>query len=309
VKLPIALQGWVSQHTRAAIATLGALRLRLVSSMMTTAVIGIALALPAGFLLLVDNLEAATTQHDGSPQASLFLTNDLTDERQQAIAAQIENLSTIERVELITPEAALAEFQRVSGMQETLSLLAQNPLPPVVVARLSDGLNGSAVDELMGTFKTLDGVAEVRLDRLWLERLEAVMQLANRGSALIALLLGLTVVLVVGNTIRLDIENRRAEIEISKLIGGTDAFVRRPFLYTGMWYGLIGGSLATLLLGLSVFILSGPTGRLAALYGSQFQPLGLGLSGTLTMLASGIALGLLGAGIAVSRHLAEIEPR
>jgi cell division transport system permease protein len=277
--------------------------------MMTTAVIGIALALPAGFLLLVDNLEAATTQHDGSPQASLFLTNDLTDERQQAIAAQIENLSTIERVELITPEAALAEFQRVSGMQETLSLLAQNPLPPVVVARLSDGLNGSAVDELMGTFKTLDGVAEVRLDRLWLERLEAVMQLANRGSALIALLLGLTVVLVVGNTIRLDIENRRAEIEISKLIGGTDAFVRRPFLYTGMWYGLIGGSLATLLLGLSVFILSGPTGRLAALYGSQFQPLGLGLSGTLTMLASGIALGLLGAGIAVSRHLAEIEPR
>ncbi|MDR9432568.1 MAG: permease-like cell division protein FtsX [Spiribacter sp.] len=309
MKLPIALQGWVSQHTRAAIATLGALRLRLVSSMMTTAVIGIALALPAGFLLLVDNLEAATTQHDGSPQASLFLTNDLTDERQQAIAAQIENLSTIERVELITPEAALAEFQRVSGMQETLSLLAQNPLPPVVVARLSDGLNGSAVDELMGTFKTLDGVAEVRLDRLWLERLEAVMQLANRGSALIALLLGLTVVLVVGNTIRLDIENRRAEIEISKLIGGTDAFVRRPFLYTGMWYGLIGGSLATLLLGLSVFILSGPTGRLAALYGSQFQPLGLGLSGTLTMLASGIALGLLGAGIAVSRHLAEIEPR
>jgi cell division transport system permease protein len=277
--------------------------------MMTTAVIGIALALPAGFLLLVDNLEAATTQHDGSPQASLFLTNDLTDERQQAIAAQIENLSTIERVELITPEAALAEFQRVSGMQETLSLLAQNPLPPVVVARLSDGLNGSAVDELMGTLKTLDGVAEVRLDRLWLERLEAVMQLANRGSALIALLLGLTVVLVVGNTIRLDIENRRAEIEISKLIGGTDAFVRRPFLYTGMWYGLIGGSLATLLLGLSVFILSGPTGRLAALYGSQFQPLGLGLSGTLTMLASGIALGLLGAGIAVSRHLAEIEPR
>jgi cell division transport system permease protein len=277
--------------------------------MMTTAVIGIALALPAGFLLLVDNLEAATTQHDGSPQASLFLTNDLTDERQQAIAEQIENLSTIERVELITPEAALAEFQRVSGMQETLSLLAQNPLPPVVVARLSDGLNGSAVDELMGTFKTLDGVAEVRLDRLWLERLEAVMQLANRGSALIALLLGLTVVLVVGNTIRLDIENRRAEIEISKLIGGTDAFVRRPFLYTGMWYGLIGGSLATLLLGLSVFILSGPTGRLAALYGSQFQPLGLGLSGTLTMLASGIALGLLGAGIAVSRHLAEIEPR
>lgn len=309
MKLPASLQAWFEQHARAAISTLGGLRLRPASSLMTTAVIGIALALPAGFLLLVDNLEAATANREGSPQASAFLQATLSVDQQRDVAAQIEALAGVSAVEHITPEAALAEFQRASGMQETLALLERNPLPAVVVAQLRSGLSGADADALISALNAIEAVDEVRVDRVWLERLDALMQLANRGSGLIALLLGLTVVLVVGNTIRLDIENRRSEIEITKLIGGTDAFVRRPFLYTGMWYGLLGGSLAAILLMLSVLLLTGPSSNLASLYGSTFQPMGPGVSGTLTLLGSGIALGLLGAGVAVGRHLAAIEPR
>ena len=309
MKLPASIQAWFEQHARAALNTLGGLRLRLASSLMTTAVIGIALALPAGFLLLVDNLEAATANREGSPQASAFLQATLSVDQQRDIAAQIEALEGIIDVEHITPDAALAEFQRASGMQETLALLEGNPLPPVVVAQLRSGLSGADADALINALNAIEAVDEVRVDRVWLERLDALMQLANRGSGLIALLLGLTVVLVVGNTIRLDIENRRSEIEITKLIGGTDAFVRRPFLYTGMWYGLLGGSLAAILLMLSVLLLTGPSSHLASLYGSAFQPMGPGISGTLTLLGSGVALGLLGAGVAVGRHLAAIEPR
>lgn len=309
MKLPATLHAWLEQHARAAISTLGGLRLRLASSLMTTAVIGIALALPAGFLLLVDNLEAATANQNGTPQASAFLQADLGIDQQRDIANQIQALAGVTEVEHITPEVALSEFQRRSGMQETLALLEDNPLPPVVVAQLESGLSGVDADTLVKALEAIAAVEEVRLDRVWLERLDALMQLANRGSGLIALLLGLTVILVVGNTIRLDIENRRAEIEITKLIGGTDAFVRRPFLYTGMWYGLIGGSLAALLLIISVFILTGPSSRLASLYESNFEPMGPGLSGTLTLLGCGVLLGLLGAALAVGRHLAAIEPR
>lgn len=309
MKLPPTLHAWLEQHARAAISTLGGLRLRLASSLMTTAVIGIALALPAGFLLLVDNLEAATANQNGTPQASAFLQADLDIDQQRDIADQIQALAGVTEVEHITPEVALSEFQRRSGMQETLALLERNPLPPVVVAQLESGLSGVDADALVKALEAIAAVEEVRLDRVWLERLDALMQLANRGSGLIALLLGLTVILVVGNTIRLDIENRRAEIEITKLIGGTDAFVRRPFLYTGMWYGLIGGSLAALLLIISVFILTGPSSRLASLYESNFEPMGPGLSGTLTLLGCGVLLGLLGAALAVGRHLAAIEPR
>ena len=309
MKLPPTLHAWLEQHARAAISTLGGLRLRLASSLMTTAVIGIALALPAGFLLLVDNLEAATANQNGTPQASAFLQADLDIDQQRDIADQIQALAGVTEVRYITPEAALTEFQRRSGMQETLALLEDNPLPPVVVAQLESGLSGVDADALVRALEAIAAVEEVRLDRVWLERLDALMQLANRGSGLIALLLGLTVILVVGNTIRLDIENRRAEIEITKLIGGTDAFVRRPFLYTGMWYGLIGGSLAALLLIISVFILTGPSSRLAGLYESNFEPMGPGFSGTLTLLGCGMLLGLLGAALAVGRHLAAIEPR
>lgn len=309
MKALTSLQQWLAQHARSAVTSLGQLKRRPTASFMTTAVIGIALALPAGFLLLMDNLEAATTGWDGNPRASIFLADGLPTDNQRELVARIQRFDEVIATELITPDAALAEFEQHAGMEETLALLDENPFPAVIVAELNAGLGTLAADQLIARASGLAGVNQVRVDRVWLQRLTAVLQLANRGTLLIGLLLGLTVVLVVGNTIRLDIENRRAEIEITKLIGGTDAFVRRPFLYTGLWYGVSGGLLAAIILAVAMGLLAGPTRELTTLYGSGFRLLGPGIGGTLTLLLGGILLGLIGAWMAVGRHLAAIEPQ
>jgi len=303
------LNAWVEQHARALIGALGRLREERAANLMTTAVIGIALALPAAFLLLLDNLELVTGDWEGRTRASLFLERDLDAELQSDVAHQVRAVEGVTRVQLIPPDAALAEFRTHSGMREALELLEENPLPPVLVVEPAAGLAPDAVEALMERLAGLPAVADIRLDREWLRRLHALMALAERAVWVITGLLGLTVVLVVGNTIRLDIENRREEIVITKLIGGTDAFVRRPFLYAGLWYGIGGGLLACLLVEGGRWLLAGPAMQLARLYGSGFELRGLGLSGAATLLACGAALGLLGSWVAVGRHLSAIEPK
>ncbi|MEX0386917.1 permease-like cell division protein FtsX [Spiribacter onubensis] len=304
-----AMRMWLGQHARAAISALGQLRRKPGGSLMTTAAIGIALALPAAFLLIMDNIESAMSGWDGTPRASVFLALDTPPDRQAATAERIAALDGIREVTLITPAEALAEFQATAGMDETLALLDANPLPAVVEARLAGRLEAADTERLMDRLQALPHVEEIRLDQTWMQRLDALLELGNRTIAIIALLLGLTVILVIGNTIRLDIENRRSEIEITKLIGGTDAFVRRPFLYTGVWYGLAGGVVSGVILVVGILAVSAPATRLAALYQSAFQPAGPGVSGILTLLVTGLLLGLLGAWLAVGRHLVTIEPQ
>ncbi|PWG63105.1 permease-like cell division protein FtsX [Sediminicurvatus halobius] len=303
------LDAWLEQHARALIGALGRLREQRAANLMTAAVIGIALALPAAFLLLLDNLELVTGDWEGRTRASLFLERNLDAEGQTDAAQQVRAVDGVARVELIPPEEALAEFRTHSGMGDALALLEENPLPPVLVVEPAAELDPAAVEAVMEELAALAPVVDVRLDREWLRRLHALMRLAERGVWVITSLLGLTVILVVGNTIRLDIENRREEIVITKLIGGTDAFVRRPFLYAGLWYGLGGGLLACILVEGGRWLLAGPAGELASLYGTGFRLRGLGLDGALTLLACGAALGLLGSWLAVGRHLSAIEPR
>ncbi len=300
---------WLGQHARAAISALGQLRRKPGGSLMTAAAIGIALALPAAFLLIVDNIESAMSGWDGMPTASVFLALDTPPDQQAATAERIAALGGIQEVILITPAEALAEFQATAGMDETLAMLDANPLPAVVEARLTGRLDAATTERLMNRLQALPHVEEIRLDQTWMQRLDALLELGNRTIAIIALLLGLTVTLVIGNTIRLDIENRRSEVEITKLIGGTDAFVRRPFLYTGVWYGLAGGVVSGVILVAGMQAVSAPATRLATLYQSAFQPAGPGVSGILTLLVTGLLLGLFGAWLAVGRHLATIEPQ
>ena len=302
------LRGWLGQHARAALGAAGQLRNSFAGSFMTIAAIGIALALPAAFMLIMANIEAATGDWDGAPRASLFLELGTPAADQQATAARVAELESVEAVRLIAPEQALAEFRASTGMDATLALLEANPLPPVVVATLAARPGAAAAERLVRQLEGLAHVEAIRLDRRWIERLDALIELANRAITLIALLLALSVVLVVGNTIRLDIENRRSEIEISKLIGGTDAFIRRPFLYTGMVYGLAGGLLAGVIIGIGWLLVAGPARRLAGLYQSSFEPAGPGIGGLSGLLLAGAALGLLGAWLAVARHLRAIEP-
>lgn len=303
-----AIKRWAQQHARAAISSLGRLRLKPAGSLMTGAAIGIALALPAAFLVAMDNLESVMDGWGGSPRASIFLDAPTDAQQQTNTAEQLHQLEGIASVRLITPEEALAEYRDSSGLSDALTLLEDNPLPAVVVAELEAGGRRADIDQLVRQIRDIASVDTLRLDREWLQRLSAIIELGNRTTALVALLLGLTVVLVLFNTIRLDIENNRREIEITKLIGGTNGFIRRPFLYTGLWYGLAGGFMASVILAAVVMFLASPVDRLATLYGSGFRPTGAGLTGTLTLIGGGGLLGLTGAWLAVGRHLTAIEP-
>lgn len=299
---------WAKLHAHAAISSLGRLRRQWLGSVMTAAAIGIALVLPAAFMVAMDNLESAMDGWQGAPRASVFLDTGTAADRYAAIATRIDGLDGIRGVRLITPDEALAEYRQSSGVSDPLAMLDANPLPAVVVAELAAGLGPESVDRLADRLRALPAVADLRLDREWMARLAAIIDLGNRITALVALLLGLTVILVLFNTLRLDIENHRREIEITRLIGGTNAFIRRPFLYTGVWYGMAGGLIAGLLLAIAVLAVADPVQRLASLYGSGFRPSGPGLTGTLALIGAGALLGLSGAWLAVGRHLSAIEP-
>ncbi len=303
------IAAWAEQHARAAVGALGRFRGSLGSSGMTAAVIGIALALPAAFLTVLDNVQVITDDWQGGVRASLFLAADTDAEQHQRLRSSLAAQEDINGVALIAPDEALAEFRANSELGDALDLLDENPLPAVLVVEPAAGLTPDGVDRLVERLAAEPAVESVRLDREWIRRLHAMVGLAERSTWAVALLLGITVVLVVGNTIRLDIQNRREEIVITKLIGGTDAFVRRPFLYAGLWYGLIGGLLSWVLVEVGRLALAGTVADLAQLYGSAFRLAGTGLSGGLTLLACGAFLGLLGSWLAVGRHLVAIEPR
>lgn len=279
------------------------------ATFMTVAVIGIALALPAGALVLVGNARGLSAGWQGTARISLFLKNGLSDSAVQQLADSVRAHDGVAAVQVISAEQALADFQRRSGLNDTLSLLGSNPLPVVLVVQPTAAYTApAAAQQLAQGFGALPQVDQVRMDVQWLKRLQAILALLHRGVLIVAVLLAIAVVLIVGNTIRLEIENRRAEIEVSKLLGATDRFVRRPFLYHGAWYGLAGGVLAWILVLIGLTLMGGPVGQLVDLYGSHFSLSGLGASGVLGLLAGGIVLGWLGSWLAVARHLRAIEP-
>ena len=212
-------------------------------------------------------------------------------------------------VRTLTHAQALKEFQDLSGFGDAVQVLGDNPLPAVLIVRpKAEDSTPEAANRLLEKLRALPETDQARLDLLWVERLYTMMAIGRRAVLVIAALLGLAVLLVVGNTIRLDIQNRRDEIVITKLIGATNPFIRRPFLYSGLWFGLLGGIIAWVLLAIALGLLSGPVHRLAGLYGSDFTLLSLNLGTAATLLGSSILLGLGGSWLAVSRHLSDIEP-
>ena len=302
-------KAWFIHHLRTLIASLGFLWRNAISSLMTIAVIAIALALPAGLYAMLDNVSRASIGWDDSAQISLFLKDSVTEEQAEALADKLTRLKTIEHVKFIHKDQALAEFQRISGFNAAIESLGSNPLPHVLAIKpRMDAKQPGKMAKLVEELGQRKEVELAQLDLQWVKRLYALLDIAHRGIWLVASLLGLAVLLIVGNTIRLDIQNRRAEIEVTKLIGGTDAFIRRPFLYTGFWYGLYGGVLAWILTAAAVAMMSNSVAQLAALYDSGFVLSGLGLNKGLLLVLTSCLLGLTGSWIAVGRHLHEIEP-
>ncbi len=285
-------------------------------SLATWLMIGIALALPGGLYLGLDNLAQLSGRWDGAPQISLFLQQGLDDDAGRALQQRIAQRPDVTRAEYISREQALAEFRNLSGFGDVVDHLDANPLPaviavrPLVVSDTSAGNGGAAaVQKLFDEIKSMPGVERAVLDMAWVQRLYAILSLGRHLVLSLAALLGLGVMLVISNTIRLAIESRRDEIVVVKLVGGTDAFVRRPFLYTGLWFGLGGGLLAWAMLALSLVWLGDPVAALAALYHSDFALSGLGAWQIAVLLLVGSVLGWCGAWSAVSRHLGAIEPR
>jgi cell division transport system permease protein len=211
---------------------------------------------------------------------------------------------------VITSETALKEFRRSSGFGEAIDALRENPLPHALIVRpRQEYATAAHLETVASDIRELPSVDVVQLDTAWVNRLHAMLEAIRRGIVLAASLLALGVIVIVGNTIRLDIQNRRDEIEVTKLVGGSDAFVRRPFLYNGVWYGLGGGGVAWIVSAIVTASLREPVTRLAGLYGSGFEIRGLDLQSTLLLLGSGVLLGWLGSFIAATRHLRDIEPR
>ena len=215
----------------------------------------------------------------------------------------------IESLKLVTKQAALNEFRSLSGFADALEALDNNPLPALLVIQPKpEFTTAEAAQRLVRELELLPEADIVQLDLQWVQRLQAITVIAQRAVLVLASLLGMAVLLIVGNTIRLEIQNRHAEIEITKLIGATNAFIRRPFLYTGFWYGLFGGTIAWLLVAISVTLLKGPVSNLASLYESAFDLSSLNLLNILSLLAGAALLGLLGSWLAVGKHLSAIEP-
>jgi len=297
------------RHLQVLFFSLGRLSQTPFSTLMTVAVIGIALALPAGLYVALQNAQQLSQGWDSTTQISVFLKHEVDDRRAAALADQLRAMTEVAAVDYISRDQALEEFRRYSGFGDALTALDYNPLPAVLLVRpLEEHGAPQAVEQLLDRLRRLPEADGVQLDMQWVKRLYTIMEIGRRGVLVLAVLLGLSVLLVVGNTIRLAIQNRRDEIVITKLIGGTDAFIRRPFLYTGLWYGLLGGVIAWLLVNLSLALLSAPVSRLAGLYDSAYELSAAGGATSLVLLLGGTFLGLAGSWLAVGRHLGDIEP-
>ncbi len=306
---PNRLSRFFEGHIREMLFTLSRFYRNLGGALLTCFVIGITLALPASLHTMVRNINAVSYSWESTLQASLFLKDSTTSEQAAALIAKLRTRPGVAEALYISREQSLAEFKALSGFGAALDLLETNPLPAVITITPVKGVERPLIDALVVELSQLPEVEVAKLDRQWLDRLYAVLALVQRLVLLIAGVLGLAVIVIVGNTIRLDIEAKRAEIVVMKLIGATNGFIRRPFLYTGLWYGLVGGAIAWLLVHAAVFALSQPARQLAGLYGSDYQLQGLPLDATLVMFLGGIVLGWIGAWWTVSRHLRQIEPQ
>jgi cell division transport system permease protein len=261
------IKNYFLRHAQNCIGSLGNMTRQPVASAMTITVIGIALAMPSGLNVLVRNGQAVAGGWEDIRDFSVYLKPGSSDEDASQLRDKIIQLDIVESARLISADQALTELQSNTAFSEVLAALDDNPLPHTVVIRPNSEATPDALQDLHDELIATPIVDLVKLDTEWLQRLNAFLELARRAVWIAAVLLVGAVIVIIGNTIRLDIQNRRAQIEVAKLLGASDGFVRRPFLYTGFWYGLCGAVFALLLLSISLWVISGPAERLVKLYG------------------------------------------
>jgi cell division transport system permease protein len=298
---------WLHQHWQTFSLTLARLAGNPVATLLNVMVIGIALALPLGGYMLLQNLGSVTRQVTGNPQISLFLAPEAGKADIAALETRLKQLPGVRAVRFISREQALEGLKRSENMVDVIAALQSNPLPDAFV--LETGGSAAELDRLEPELKALPNIAHVQLDSAWVKRLESLLALGRTAVLTLAALLAFGLVAVTFNTIRLQILTQKDEIEVSKLIGATDAFIRRPFFYLGLIQGALGALAALAIVYLCMLILNRSIFELAQLYGSDFRLSFFGFPDCLALLAFAAILGWFGAYMSVSKHLAGIEPR
>ena len=296
-------------HAHALFSSLGRLVASRFSSVMTIVVLAIAISLASGFYILVANLQQLASNLKASNQVSLFLKDEISEARAQKFAGGIRQNPDIQEVKLITKEQALAEFQSYSGFGEAVKALEKNPLPIVIQVLPKNSLESEqALEDLLDDFGRAAEVDIVKMDMQWVKRLKSIMEVARRGVILLSLLLGAGVLFITANTIRLELHNRRDEVVIAKLVGATNGFIHRPFLYSGFWIGFFSGVTAWFIVTIIMLILKQPVETLSKLYDDAFHVLFFGFTETLALLFISSVLGVVGSWIVLHFQLRQLKP-
>lgn len=303
---------WFEHHQLVAVETLEKMLFAPASSLLTWLVVAVALTLPGVLYMTVDNLQQLTGHIQSSGQMTVFLNHQAEENEIDRLRLKLASTDFIQQVVYVSPEQALAEFKESSGLEsgieEAIAQLGENPLPAVLLVEPDLSTQQQRLVQWQQSLEQNPLVDSVQADLAWVARLQSILKLASQVAYVLSILLSLAIVLIIGNTIRLAIAAREDEIRVVKLVGGTEAFVRRPFLYTGLWFGLGGSILATILLLAVWLILKAPVAHLAELYGAQFTLHPFGLVPALLMIVVASILGLVGAWWSVQRHLSKIEP-
>lgn len=299
-------RAWLRRHSYSFFSSLGVLLQHKVGTPMTVLVLGIAMFLPLGLYVTLANLDGLNLHQGEWSAVTVYFASGTGEAEVSGVASELETRMQPEKVVIISPAEGLVDFRDASGFGDSLDMLEENPLPWVMQVIPPSGSSeeiAASIGALTTYLQSINSIEVTRFDYKWLQRLGRMLELGEAAVSVLILLFGLAVVVVVANTIRLDVASHADEIEILALVGAGNAFIRQPFLYTGLWYGLMGGLLAIILLYVTLFYLSGPLGLLLETYGTVFTMQGLGGTNALWLLLGGGLLGWSGAWISVQRYL------
>ncbi len=299
--------GFFSVHVNQAKASFSALWQRPLGNILTLAVVSIALAMPACLYLLGKNVAGAAQDVASPSQVSAYLVEGMPDARVMVLKDEIETWPLVQDVEYISPQQGLEDLSQYAGFDQALSLLSGYALPGVLVITPESDVK-SDIQSIAKQIREQQDVTDVRLDEDWIARLDAIKTLANIVVITLSVLMLGAVFLIVGNTLRFNILANKEEIQTMKLIGATDHFILRPYLYTGMWFGVLGAAIAWLMTIAVTFVMNSAVEDLATLYDSQFRLNGLNWDESLLLVITGSLIGCIAARISAQRHLKEIEP-
>lgn len=303
------VHSYLLNHAHGLFSSLGRLSRNPFTSVMTIMVLAISISLAGGFYIVVKNLRQMTGNLESSHQMSLFLRDNVTEAAGMKLADQLRSHPSSESVKYISKKQAMEEFKLNSGFAEALSALDQNPLPSVIQVQPKNVLEtDEEIHHLMTEFKQLPQVDFVQVDMQWVDRMQTLMVLISRAVYLVSLLLGVAVLFISGNTIRLELHSRRDEVYISKLVGATQSFIQRPFLYSGFWLGFLAAIVGWIIVGLMLLLVENPVEKLSTLYNSDFELQYLGFTETLTLLTLSSGLAMVGAFGVLQYQLRQLKP-